>query len=301
MNRINADKVIYTFEPTMEPAIKINPGEEIIVETNDCFFQQINSEDQVLMEIDFDMINPATGPIYIEGAEVGDLLKVEIQKIIVKNKGVAAVVPGEGVLGDMANKPIVKVFPIQDGYAMFKDLKLPISPMIGVIGVAPSELEGPCPTQTPWKHGGNMDTTDIKEGSTLFFQVNQKGGLLALGDCHAMMGDGEICFTGLEIPAEVTLKVDVIKQKAINWPLLKTTSHTMIVASGETIEDSIYSGTKEAVRILSKVLNLSFEEAYLLTSISVDIKVSQVVDPKKTIRASIPNWLIGTEDLIGRL
>lgn len=301
MKHLKGDRVIYTFKPRMESVMTVEPGERIKVDTNDCFFQQIEREDQVLMEIDFDKINPATGPIYINGAEKGDILKVKIEKIDVANKGSAAVVPGHGILSDLAKVPIVKIFTVEDGYVDFKGLKLPIDPMIGVIGVAPSDEDGDCPTETPWKHGGNMDTRDIREGSILYFPVSQEGALLALGDCHAMMGDGEICFTGLEIPAQVILSVDVIKNKKINWPLIETKDSTMVVASGDDVDKAIYSATEEGVRILSKALDISFEEAYLLASISMDLKISQVVDPKKTIRAAIPKWLIDTDGIIDRI
>ena len=301
MHTLEGNNVIYTFKPKMEPALRIRSGEEVMVHTNDCFFQQIEGEEQVLMEIDFDHINPATGPIFVEEAQPGDLLKVEILEINVAEKGVSAVVPGEGILGDQAKKPIIRIIPIEDGYAHFKGLKLPIKPMIGVIGVAPGDEEGECPTETPWKHGGNMDTTDISQGNTIYFPVRQKGALLALGDCHAMMGDGEICFTGLEIPAKVKLKISVIKDKKITWPMIQTKDSTMIVASGDDVDKALYNGTLEAVQLISKALDMDFEESYLLTSIAVHMKISQVVDPKKTIRAEIPNAVITTEDLIDRI
>lgn len=100
MKIITSNNVIYKFSPKMQPIERIVPGETIIVETNDCFYQQIISEEQVLQEIDFDRINPATGPIYVEGADPGDLLQVKILSIDIKDKGIAAVIPGEGVLGD---------------------------------------------------------------------------------------------------------------------------------------------------------------------------------------------------------
>ncbi len=301
MHKIGGDNVIYTFKPEMEPVIRIRSGEEILVESNDCFYQQIEREDQVLMEIDFEHINPATGPIYVEDAMPGDLLKVEILEIDVADKGVAAVVPGEGILGDKAKKPIIRIIPIEDGYAHYEGLRLPIKPMIGVIGVAPGDEDGDCPTETPWKHGGNMDTTDIVQGNTVYLPVRQKGALLALGDCHAMMGDGEICFTGLEAQAKVKLRVSVIKDKEVTWPLVQAEDSTMIVASGDDVDKAIYNATLETVEILSKVLEMEFEEAYLLASIAVDMKISQVVDPLKTIRAAIPHSVISTEKLIEKL
>ncbi len=173
--------------------------------------------------------------------------------------------------------------------------------MIGVIGVAPSEEDGPQPTDSPWKHGGNMDTTDIRAGSTLYFPVNQKGALLALGDCHAIMGDGEICFTGLEVPAEVTLEIDLIKDKTIKWPLVETDEYTMVISSGDNLDEAVYEATSQAVNHIKDSLDIEWEDAYILASLTVDLKISQVVDPKMTVRAAIPKHVVSTEKLLESL
>lgn len=301
MKVISGDKVIYKFSPKMQAVESISPGDTVKVETNDCFFQQVVSEKQVLTEIDYDKLNPATGPINVEGAEPGDLLKIKIVSIDVKDKGVAAVVPGEGALGDQVTKPVIRVIDIEDNHAIFHGVKLPIKPMIGVIGVAPLEEDGQWATETPWKHGGNMDTTDIKAGSTLYFPVNQKGALLALGDCHAVMGDGEICFTGLEIPADVVLEIDLIKNKTAKWPLVETEEDTMVIASGDDLEGAVYEATSQAVAHIKDSLKIEWEDAYILASLSVDLKISQVVDPKMTVRAAIPKYVIPTQKLIDSL
>lgn len=301
MKIISNDKVIYKFQHEMEHVDTILPGEIVKFETNDCWFQQITSEDQVVKEINYEILNPATGPIYIEGAEPGDLLQVKVLCIDVEDKGSSVTVPNEGVLGDQVKNPTVKIIKVESDYAIFNDLKLPIEPMIGVIGVAPAKEDGEWPTQTPWKHGGNMDTTDIKVGSTLYFPIKQKGALLALGDCHAIMGDGEICFTGLEIPAVVTLEVNLIKNKTIKWPLVETKGHTMIIASGDNLEEAIYEATNEAVEYIKNSLNIKWEEAYILGSLSIDLKISQVVDPKATVRAAIPKYVATTKKIIETL
>ncbi|NMB07622.1 MAG: acetamidase/formamidase family protein [Tissierellia bacterium] len=301
MKIISNEKVIYKFKHEMEYVEKILPGEIVKVKTNDCWFQQITTEDQVVKEINYEILNPATGPLYIEGAEPGDLLKVKILCIDVESKGSAVAVPNEGVLGDKVENPTVKIINIEDNYAIFNDIKLPIEPMIGVIGVAPAKEDGEWATESPWKHGGNMDTKDIKVGSTLYFPVKQKGALLALGDCHAIMGDGEICFTGLEIPAIVTLEIDLIKNKTVKWPLLETKEHTMVIASGDDLEEAIYEATNEAVEHIKNCLNIKWEEAYILASLSVDLKISQVVDPKATVRATIPKYVTTTKNIIESL
>lgn len=298
MKIIKGNNVIYKFANEMEYVHKISPKETFLVETNDCFFQQVQDENMIMSELDYDCLNPATGPIFIEGAEPGDLLKIKIIDIEVENKGVTMTFSGEGILGDQAAKTKARILPIKNGHAIFNGIKIPISPMIGVIGVAPSKEDGEWQTAAPWKHGGNMDTTDIKAGSTLYFSVNQKGALLALGDCHAVMGDGEICFTGLEIPAKVTLEADVIKNKKIKWPLVETKDATMIVASGDNVDQAIYEASSQAVNHLKDGLNFEWEDAYMLASMTMDLKISQVVDPKITVRASIPKNILSTEELI---
>lgn len=142
MKVIPADKVIYKFTADMEPIASVLPGDIFKVETNDCFFQQVLSEEQDLKDLDYGRLNPATGPIYVEGAEPGDLLKVKIISIDVKDKGIAAVIPNGGLLGDQVTKSIIRIINIEDNHALFQGVKIPISPMIGVIGVAPAKEDG---------------------------------------------------------------------------------------------------------------------------------------------------------------
>lgn len=298
MKTIQNTNVIYNFSPNMTPVEIVEPGEVFKVKTNDCFFQQITSEDMVLTSIDHSTLNPATGPIFVNGAEPGDLLKVKILNIDIADKGVVMIAPGEGVLAEKAKKSLVKIIPIKDRCCQINGLEIPINPMIGVIGVAPGNEDGEWGTDSPWKHGGNMDTKDICEGITIYFPVRQVGGLLALGDLHAIMGDGEMCFTGLEVQGEVTLKVDVIKNKTVTWPILETSNSTMVIASGDILDDAIKAASGQGVEHLASGLEIPWEEAYMLASLVVDIKISQVVDPKKTVRAVIPKIVLSTDKLI---
>lgn len=302
MKIIKSDKVIYEFRNDLKEIARVRPNEEFIVETNDCFYQQIQKEGQVIEEINHDNLNPATGPIYVEGAEVGDILKVIIKKINIKDSGCAMAIPGFGVLNDKIKTPTTKIINIKDGYAHFSDeIKIPISPMIGVIGVAPFEKDGNWTTDTPYKHGGNMDTKEIKEGSVIYFQVATKGAMLALGDLHAVMGDGEVSGTGLEIPGEVTLKTEVIKGKTIEYPLLETDSEVMIIASGDDMNDARDKALDTLTKLMMKALNLSFEESLILSSLAVDIRISQLVDPKITIRSAISKNILPIDKIINSL
>lgn len=298
MKKINHRNVIYKFKNNMAYTNTVRSGETFQVETNDCFFQQIVKEEQITTEINHDILNPATGPIYVEGASIGDILEVKIIDIQVEDKGVCVVVKNEGALGDQVKEPIVRIINIENDNALFAGKRIPINPMLGVIGVAPHKDDGEWQTNSPWKHGGNMDTKEIIKGTTLYFQVESEGALLALGDCHAVMGDGEVCFTGLEIPAVATLEVNVIKNKSINWPILKSEKETLVIASGDTMEEAIYAATTEAVKYISKVLKIQWEEAYIMASLVVDLRISQVVNPKYTVRAAIPNNIVETEEII---
>lgn len=295
MKHFDGSSCLYAFKPHMTPIGKVAPGERFRVTTHDCFKEQIHSEFQTLSEIDYSLLNPATGPIYVEGAAPGDFLKIFIHSIEIADHGIAMVVQGEGILGDRVTQGMVKVLPIHNGLCHFAGRTYPIHAMIGVIGTAPSEASGTWSTASPWKHGGNMDTKEICAGNILYLPVAAHGALLALGDCHGAMGDGELCFTGLEVQALVELTVEPLPGFSAEWPLLETPESYLVIASGDTVDDALREAANTAVDLLSRGLDLSFEEAYLLASLYVDLKISQVVDPKKTVKAVIPKILM-TQD-----
>lgn len=293
MKVIKGCDVVYGFSFDMKEKYRGSPGEEFVVETNDCFYQQIQDEDELIENLDHGAFNPATGPIYVEGAEPGDVLKVKIKKIEVDSKGCSLTIPDAGFLPDRVTKALTKIIEIKEGFAIFSDeVKIPIRPMIGVIGVATRKEDGLIATDTPFRHGGNMDTTDITQGTTLYLPVAVDGAMLALGDLHAVMSDGEVCVTGLEIPGKVTLEVDLIKNKEISWPILETRDSIQVIASDSDLEKATRLALEEMIRILEKIKGLSFEEAYILASLAVDMKISQLVNPKKTARASISKEIL---------
>lgn len=298
MKVIENAKAIHSFKPCMEPVERVTPGEIIKVIMNDCYMGQITREDQPMCEVDFSKINPATGPIYVDGAQPGDLLKVSILALTVSSRGIIRVVEGEGILGDRLTRTVTRILPIRSGACYIGEVAVPIKPMIGVIGVAPSDEDGELRTIIPWKHGGNMDNADIGEGSRVYLPVRQRGALLAMGDCHAAMGDGELCGSGLEVAGEAIIQIDVIEGKATEWPMVDTRDSTMVVASAGTLYDAGAAAADQAVTLLSRGLGVSWEDAYMVASLAVDLRICQVVDPKMTVRAVIPKSLIHTEALI---
>ena len=294
--KISKENVIYKFTPNMKASVKASPGDIVVFETMDCFGEQIRSESTKLSEIDWSKINPATGPVYIEGAEPGDTLKVEILGIKVKNPAIMAVAPGAGALGNLSYDSKVKMVNIEKDFIVFDGLKIKIKPMIGVIGVAPKE--GEYPTGTSDAHGGNMDVAELTVGATIYFPVFVKGALLALGDLHAVQADGEICVTGAEASGEVMVKVDVIKDAQPKYPVLETSDYYAIIAPGEDLDEAVYKATVEAVNVLKRKYGLTFEDAYMLASLIVNLRINQVVDPKKGIRAEIPKEYVSIEDFL---
>ena len=234
---------------TNTPVLKVAEKAVIEFETADCFNDQIRREEQGVSELNWDQVNPATGPLFIEGTEVGDVLAVHIQKIEIADIGVMAAIPGAGLLGDSVTEPEVKMIEITDGYVHFNDtIKVPVNPMIGVIGVAPAGDAISC--GTPDSHGGNMDNKKITAGTTMYFPVNVDGALLAIGDLHAAMGDGEIMVTGVEVAGKVTVQVEVIKGQTINHPILETHTHWYTIASHANLLEAVKIATYEMQQIL---------------------------------------------------
>lgn len=213
MIQIKSDKHVYTFSSENAPILTVPAGSTVEIETLDCFENQLRTSEDTLEALDWDRTNPVTGPIHIEGASAGDTLKIKIEKIILNEKGTAMCGAGMGTLGHLLHGSYTKIIEIKDNMAQFSpDLALPLNPMIGVIGVAPDQGAS-INTGTPGHHGGNMDNVMITEGAILYLPVFIEGAGFALGDVHAVMGDGEIGVTGLEIPAEVTVTLDIIKGK----------------------------------------------------------------------------------------
>jgi len=283
---IPAKHAIYAFGPKLQPIATVSPPARLVFETADALGGQIRSPDDRLAALDFDHVNPATGPVAVRGAAPGDALVVHIERIELPDQGVIVTGPGMGVLGSDVTSPQTRILPIRDREVHFGRFRLSASPMIGVIGVATAH--DIIPTGTAHRHGGNMDTREIGEGATLYLPVAQPGGLLALGDVHAVMGDGEVCVSGCEVSSRVTLTVEVAKAAAPDWPIVTAGGRIIVIASHPDLFEATREATRAAVRLLSRQLSLSFDEAYLLSSLAVDIGISQLVDPNLTAKAAIP-------------
>jgi amidase len=225
IHRIARDEVIWAFGPDLSPVLEIDPGETVTLETNDCFTGQIRSEADLVTEIDIERVNSATGPIAVRGAEPGDSLVVELLEVRPEERGFATLIPGMGQLIEQVEAPLTQVFRVDgDTIHMNERIRFPLRPMVGVIGCATG---GETLTNGfAGEHGGNLDNHLHGPGATVYLPVRQPGGMLAIGDMHASMGDGEICFTGVEIAGEVTIRVGLLKGMQGTWPVTDLADRT---------------------------------------------------------------------------
>ncbi|ARU62134.1 acetamidase [Tumebacillus avium] len=287
MYRVSKRDLIYAMSSENAPVLTVEDGAQVVFETCDCFENQITAADTPFAELDWNRINPATGPVYVEGAQPGDVLQVQIERIAIGDRGVMVSGPGLGVIGDLLEENVIRLIPIEDGQAVFSDrISLPLNPMIGVIGTAPAG--DPVSCGTPDQHGGNMDCKVIREGTTLYLPVNVPGALFALGDLHAAMGDGEVGVCGVEIAGEVTVTLSLLKGKRWPLPMAKTDTHLYTIASEHLLDDAAATATRNMVQYLESECGMSKHEAIALLSIGGNLQICQVVDPLKTCRFELP-------------
>jgi amidase len=288
---IKGDAVVYKMSGENKPAASCKSGDVVVFETNDCFGNQIQREDQVMNGLDWNNINPATGPLYVDQAQPGDVLKVEILKIELDDHGAICEGPGEGITGKAVTDEATKIVPIKAGYAHFNDkLIFKIKPMIGVIGTAPAEGKA-IDTGTPDSHGGNMDCNQIGQNTVLYLPVNVPGALLAMGDMHAVMGNGEVCVCGVEIAGKVTVRVSVLKNCGLPTPFLLTQDKAMTIFSAPKLEQAAEGATLSMRTFLIQELGMDEHEAGFLLSAAGDVEICQCVDPQQTCRMEISRYI----------
>lgn len=286
MQYLDDTHVVYAMSPDNQPVLTVAPGEVVRVRTKDCFANQLRLATDRLDKVDWKRINPATGPIAVTGAEPGDTLVVDILDIQVAEQGVMIAGPGSDGIARLFCQNWTKIIPLAAGKALFSEqLTLPLAPMVGVIGTAPAGES--ISTGTPGPHGGNMDCKEIQAGTRLYLPIAVPGGLLALGDLHARMGDGEVVGVGIETAGEVVIKIDVLPGRAIEMPLLDNGTDWMVIASARTLDDAAAVAADYLTRLLASSGRIGREEAGMLLSIAGELRICQIVDPLLTVRFEI--------------
>lgn len=288
----------HAFWDNSHPArLRIQPGDTVVFETLEASAGQVgpDSPSRVVANLNFDFIHPLTGPVYVEGAEPGDALVVDIVSIKHKGWGWNAVIPGFGLLAEDFSEPYLHHYKLGETTCEFRsDIQIPYEPFCGVMGVGPRE-SGRFTTIPPRENGGNIDIRHLTPGSRVFFPVLVPGALFSCGDCHSAQGDGEVNGTGIETKMFVTLTFNL--QKNANIPELR-----FITPPGKklTVADEggyyvatahgpdLYKNSQQAIRYiidyLSSEHNMTREQAYCLCGAAVDLKISEIVDA--------PNWIV---------
>lgn len=295
--------VCNAWDNSYQPRLSVDSGDVVIFECREASGQQIGPHSRAsdLANLDFSQVNPLTGPVYINGAEPGDTLKVDILGFEHKGWGWTGIIPGFGLLADDFPEPYLRIWHLEGSAAQFKPgIRVPLEPFCGSMGVAPRET-GPLSTIAPKEHGGNLDTRGLTAGSTLYLPIWVKGALFSCGDCHAAQGDGEVCGTGIEAPMTVTLRLTLLKGYSIPELRFETPSPLTVADQRGYYATTahgpdLYRNAQQAIRYMIDHLveahSLNRPEAYALCSVAVDLKISQVVDvPNFIVSAYLPRSL----------
>lgn len=288
----------YVYGPYAPPVLSIAPGDVVEVETVDAFEGRVRTlEDLPSKVLRMPFLNPQNGPIAVAGAEKGDVLCVYIEKILPRGPqpvGTTALIPEFGGLvatgaTALLNQPlperVKKMEVTTEGVRFSERITLPYEPFIGTLGVSP-EIEAVTSLQ-PDYWGGNMDMPDVAPGAVVYFPVHHKDAFLFLGDCHARQGDGEVCGVAVEMPAHVTIQVDLIKNWAIPGVRLETEDFLMSIGSARPMEDAARIAYRDLVRWMVQDFGFDEAEAYFLCTQAGRMRVGNMVDPKYTLGASM--------------
>lgn len=278
---------------------RIAPGESLEFDVADASGGQLRETSAVadVERLDFGKINPVTGPVHIDGAEPGDVLKVTLLSFVPSGWGWTANIPGFGLLAEDFKTPALHIWRYDADRlapALFGSWgKVPLKPFTGTIGLAPAE-PGLHSIVPPRRVGGNMDVRDLAQGTELFLPVEVAGALFSVGDTHAAQGDGEVCGTAIESPMRVALKFDLLKQIPLTFPRFRTpgpvTRHLdakgydVATGIGPDLMDAARAAVRSAVELLVHRHGMPAIEAYLLCSVCGDLRISEIVD--------VPNWTV---------
>lgn len=295
-----ADIVHYTWDAKHKPVITIQSGDTVIFETRDVTDGQFNPESttESISQLDWSRVYPLAGPVYVEGAEPGDILAVEILDLKPKGWGWTAVLPGLGLLAEEFPHAYLRTFDLSDGEHIHfrEDIKIPIEPFLGTMGVCPAHAAGQ-PIMPPGTFGGNLDTRQLMIGTTLYLPVQEVGALFSCGDGHAAQGDGEVCVSALECPMYSSLRFILIKGKSIPAAQFQTkgaltpkVNHAGFYGTTGVGPD-LYKASQEAlsamVTYIAETYDMPRVDAYLLSSLCVDLKISEIVDAGQYVVSAV--------------
>jgi acetamidase/formamidase len=295
---IGRDTFHFKWDNSLPPAVEIEPGDIVHFDAEEVTAGQLHKGDPAskLGQLDFNRLYPLGGPVYVKGAQPGDVLEVEILELKPGSWGWSALLPGLGLLAADFPDPYVRYFDLgdRDTAELRNDIHIPLAPFCGTMGVA-TDYVGPQDVLPPTKGAGNIDTRHLTAGTRLYLPVFVPGALFSAGDCHGAQGDGEVCVTGIECPMTFSLRFGVIKGGQMRpWsyhfvtpaaplqPRSDARGYYAVTALGPNLMENAQNAVRDTIGWLTREKNLSREDAYILCSLAGDLKISQIVDQ--------PNW-----------
>ncbi|CEJ55919.1 hypothetical protein PMG11_02149 [Penicillium brasilianum] len=294
------------------PKLTVSSGQTVSFDAIDSSNGQLNtaSDASAISTLDLGIANPVFGPIYVQDAQPGDVLKVEVLALEVADWGWSAIIPGFGLLAEDFPEPELKLWSLdrEKGYAQFKDMRIPLRPFLGCMGLAPATDEE-LSTVPPTHAGGNMDCRELSVGSTVYLPVQTAGALFSCGDGHAAQGQGEVCGTAIETPIKATLRFELIKnQPWITAPQYQTPPRAQIpnplpdlgtygaLGVGPDLFEAAKSATRSLIQWLIHTKGLSKSEAYILASVAGDLHITEIVNvPNYEVSMNIPLGIFSSE------
>jgi acetamidase/formamidase len=308
---LNAEPTHSRWNRALKSRLRVAPGDVVCLECVDSSGAQVNASTTLdeYLKIDRDRIHALTGPIFVEGAEAGDVLQVDVLEVAHKGWGWTSVVSGLGFLKQRFAEPFFFVWKMEgDVSKSIAPAVVPIRPFCGVMGVAPGE-DGEFKTRPPGIFGGNMDVRQLCTGATLYLPVLNLGALFSAGDAHGAQGDGEVSINGIECPADVTLRFQVHKQRTLPGPMIETPAgrkletdasagEWVVVESSSDAVGAARAATSRLIDLLVDRWGFSAVHAYLLCSVAMNLRFSQVVnEPIFTVSAAISKSILPARKL----
>ncbi len=297
-HHVGKDQVHYKWDRANRPAVEVDPGDVVHFDTEEVTSGQIKKGDPAakLTQLDFNRLYPLGGPVFVRGAEPGDVLEVDILDLKPGAWGWTGLIPGLGLLAADFPDPYIRYFDLGDRKTaeLRRDIQIPVEPFCGTMGVA-TDADGPLDVLPPTKGAGNIDTRHLTAGTKLYLPVYVEGALFSAGDCHGAQGDGEVCVTGIECPMTFSLRFGVIKGGRMRpWsyqfvtpaaplqPRSDAKGYHCVTALGPDLMEDAQNAVRDTIGWLVKEKGLSREDAYVLCSLAGDLRISQIVDQ--------PNW-----------
>jgi len=309
LHALTAEPTHSVWNRALPPRLRVEPGDEVDIACLDASGGQVRPDMTVreYLRIDRTRIHALTGPIWVEGARPGDVLQIDVLSTRHHGWGWTSVVPGLGFLKERFHEPYLFHWTFDgDCTRSLRPAIVPLRPFAGVMGVARKQ-DGEFRTRPPGAFGGNLDVRELCAGSRLYLPVINHGALFSCGDGHAAQGDGEVCINGIECPLDLTLRFTLHKHQALTGPLVEAGKNAapdnaagewVVVETGTDLADAARSATSRMIDLLVSRWGFSDIDAYILCSVALRLRLSQVVnEPVHTVSAAMSKQILPAREL----